>query len=206
MGKSIAIKFVSGLILSGNEISQILSLILTYYGGSGHRPRWIAIGVGLSALSCLVLALPHFLYGPGRDALALTKEYLDQTLLNATTVPQDLAICPRVVKPDHCDEETMLDVSILPRLLVFLSQFILGIGTTLYYGLGQTYLDDNTKKKNTPMLLGKYVSIIIIIISLIKELNIIVYNKLGRDWFVLSSNFLIFIQVLPLLWEQLDQQ
>lgn len=199
MDKSIAIKFVSGLILSGNEISQILSLILTYYGGSGHRPRWIAIGVGLSALSCLVLALPHFLYGPGRDALALTKEYLDQTLLNATTVPQDLAICPRVVKPDHCDEETMLDVSILPRLLVFLSQFILGIGTTLYYGLGQTYLDDNTKKKNTPMLLGKYVSIIIIIISLIKELNIIVYNKLGRDWFVLSSNFLIFIQVLPLL-------
>lgn len=198
MGKSIAIKFVSGLILSGNEISQILSLILTYYGGSGHRPRWIAIGVGLSALSCLVLALPHFLYGPGRDALALTKEYLDQTLLNATTVPQDLAICPRVVKPDHCDEETMLDVSILPRLLVFLSQFILGIGTTLYYGLGQTYLDDNTKKKNTPMLLGKYVSIIIII-SLMKELNIIVYNKLGRDWFVLSSNFLIFIQVLPLL-------
>lgn len=198
MDKSIAIKFVSGLILSGNEISQILSLILTYYGGSGHRPRWIAIGVGLSALSCLVLALPHFLYGPGRDALALTKEYLDQTLLNATTVPQDLAICPRVVKPDHCDEETMLDVSILPRLLVFLSQFILGIGTTLYYGLGQTYLDDNTKKKNTPMLLGKYVSIIIII-SLMKELNIIVYNKLGRDWFVLSSNFLIFIQVLPLL-------
>lgn len=198
MDKSIAIKFISGLILSGNEISQILSLILTYYGGSGHRPRWIAIGVGLSALSCLVLALPHFLYGPGRDALALTKEYLDQTLLNATTVPQDLAICPRVVKPDHCDEETMLDVSILPRLLVFLSQFILGIGTTLYYGLGQTYLDDNTKKKNTPMLLGKYVSIIIII-SLMEELNIIVYNKLGRDWFVLSSNFLIFIQVLPLL-------
>lgn len=198
MDKSIAIKFISGLILSGNEISQILSLILTYYGGSGHRPRWIAIGVGLSALSCLVLALPHFLYGPGRDALALTKEYLDQTLLNATTVPQDLAICPRVVKPDHCDEETMLDVSILPRLLVFLSQFILGIGTTLYYGLGQTYLDDNTKKKNTPMLLGKYVSIIIII-SLMEELNIIVYNKLGRDWFVLSFNFLIFIQVLPLL-------
>ncbi|CAK9823948.1 Solute carrier organic anion transporter family member 74D [Anthophora retusa] len=144
----------TGLILSGNEISQVLSLILTYYGGSGHRPRWIAVGVGLSAVSCLVLALPHFLYGPGRDALALTKEYLDQTLLNASTIPDDLAICSRVVRPEHCDEETMLDVSVLPRLLVFLSQFILGIGTTLYYGLGQTYLDDNTKKKNTPMLLG----------------------------------------------------
>lgn len=144
----------TGLILSGNEISQILSLVLTYYGGSGHRPRWIAVGVGLSAFSCLVLALPHFLFGPGRDALALTKEYLDHTLLNATTVSEDLAICPRVVKPEPCDEETLLDVSVLPRLLIFVSQFILGIGTTLYYGLGQTYLDDNTKKKNTPMLLG----------------------------------------------------
>lgn len=144
----------TGLILSGNEISQILSLILTYYGGSGHRPRWIAVGVGLSALSCLVLALPHFIFGPGRDAMDLTKEYLDQTLLNATTVPRDIAICPRTNEPEHCDDEALLDVSLLPRLLVFLSQFILGIGTTLYYGLGQTYLDDNTKKKNTPMLLG----------------------------------------------------
>lgn len=144
------------MILSGNEISQILSLILTYYGGSGHRPRWIAVGVGLSALSCLVLALPHFIFGPGRDAMALTKEYLDQTLLNATTVPRDIAICPRTNEPEHCDDEALLDVSLLPRLLIFLSQFILGIGTTLYYGLGQTYLDDNTKKKNTPMLLGEY--------------------------------------------------
>lgn len=145
----------AGLILSGNEISQILSLILTYYGGSSHRPRWIAVGVGLSALSCLVLALPHFIYGPGMDALALTKEYLDQTLLNVTSAPKDLTICPRTDNPEHCDAEAMLSVSLLPRLLVFISQFILGIGTTLYYGLGQTYLDDNTKKKNTPMLLGE---------------------------------------------------
>ncbi|XP_012215069.1 solute carrier organic anion transporter family member 74D [Linepithema humile] len=143
----------TGLILSGNEISQILSLILTYYGGSSHRPRWIAVGVSLSALSCLVLALPHFIYGPGKDALALTKEYLDQTLLNMTN-KHDLATCPRTDQPEQCDAETMLSVSLLPRLLVFISQFILGIGTTLYYGLGQTYLDDNTKKKNTPMLLG----------------------------------------------------
>ncbi|XP_024880200.1 solute carrier organic anion transporter family member 4C1 [Temnothorax curvispinosus] len=144
----------TGLILSGNEISQILSLILTYYGGSSHRPRWIAVGVGLSALSCLILALPHFIYGPGKDALALTKEYLDQTLLNMTTVPENFAICPRTNQPELCDAETKLSVSYLPLLLIFISQFVLGIGTTLYYGLGQTYLDDNTKKKNTPMLLG----------------------------------------------------
>lgn len=45
--------------------------------------------------------------------------------------------------------------SMVPILLVFFSQFVLGIGTTLYYALGQIYLDDNTRKTNTPLLLGK---------------------------------------------------
>lgn len=149
---------IVGVILSGNEISQILSLILTYYGGYGHRPKWIAVGVGCSALSCLVLAMPHFMYGPGKNALALTEEYfLDHNyFVNETSSSsKDLAICPRTDVPAHCDASTKSGI-LLPRLLIFLSQFILGIGTTLYYSLGQTYLDDNTKKKNTPMLLGEH--------------------------------------------------
>lgn len=44
--------------------------------------------------------------------------------------------------------------SLVPLILIFLSQFVLGIGNTLYYALGQTYLDDNTKKTNTPLLLS----------------------------------------------------
>lgn len=54
-----------------------------------------------------------------------------------------------------CEDEIE---SILPLILIFLSQFVLGVGNTLYYALGQTYLDDGvTKKKNTPILLA-YVS------------------------------------------------
>lgn len=44
--------------------------------------------------------------------------------------------------------------SIVPLVLIFISQFVLGIGNTMYYALGQTYLDDNTKKANTPILLS----------------------------------------------------
>lgn len=44
-------------------------------------------------------------------------------------------------------------------MLIFLSQFVLGIGNTLYYALGQTYLDDNTKKTNTPMMLAYAMSL-----------------------------------------------
>ncbi|XP_015111744.1 solute carrier organic anion transporter family member 4C1 [Diachasma alloeum] len=145
----------TGIILSGNEISQILSLILMYYGGAGHRPRWLAAGVGFSALSCLILAIPHLLYGPGKAALALTQEHLDKNLpQNVTISTEYLSLCPGEREPEECDEDDMGDAGITPRILVFLSQFVLGIGTTLYFGLGQTYLDDNTKKSSTPMLLG----------------------------------------------------
>ena len=57
-------------------MSQIIfSVILGYYGGKGHRPRWIAIGVLFSAAACFLLAFPHLLYGAGEDALSLTEEY-----------------------------------------------------------------------------------------------------------------------------------
>lgn len=51
----------------------------------------------------------------------------------------------------ECSEE----YSIWPLILIFLSQFVLGIGNTLYYSLGQSYLDDNiTNKTSTPIMLA----------------------------------------------------
>lgn len=74
-----------GIILSGNEISQImLSLILSYIGGQRNRPRWIAWGIVFCGLSCYILVLPHFIYGAGHEVLQFTKEYQD-SLLNGTT-------------------------------------------------------------------------------------------------------------------------
>lgn len=50
-------------------------MIVSYYAGRGHRPRWIALGLYSVVLFCLMTALPHLLYGPGQDALHLTTEY-----------------------------------------------------------------------------------------------------------------------------------
>lgn len=41
----------------------------------GHRPRWMAFGILTIVIYCLMNGLPHFIYGPGEDALSLTVEY-----------------------------------------------------------------------------------------------------------------------------------
>lgn len=50
-------------------------MIVSYYGGKGHKPRWIAMGLYSVVLFCLMTALPHIIYGPGPDALGLTLEH-----------------------------------------------------------------------------------------------------------------------------------
>ncbi|KAJ8669938.1 hypothetical protein QAD02_001197 [Eretmocerus hayati] len=145
----------TGILLSGNEISQILSIVLIYYGGAGHRPRWIAVGVAISAVSCFILTLPHFIYGPGADALALTEEYFNASHLQVKDriLENKWSICPGDENERNCEKNDQGN-GMFPRLLVFFSQIVLGIGTTLYYGLGQTYMDDNTKKKYSPIMFG----------------------------------------------------
>lgn len=66
----------TGIISVGNDISQLMvSAVLSYYAGKGHRPRWMAFGLVTIAIFCIMNIFPHFLYGPGEDALALTEEY-----------------------------------------------------------------------------------------------------------------------------------
>ena len=60
-------------------------------------------------------------------------------------------LCMKENLERECNDEME---SIVPLYLIFLSQFVLGIGNTLYFALGQTYLDDNTAKTKTPLLLS----------------------------------------------------
>lgn len=65
-----------GIISVGNDISSlVLSGFIAYYGGKSHRPRWIGVGLSLIVLNCLLNASPHFFYGAGEEALALTTEF-----------------------------------------------------------------------------------------------------------------------------------
>ncbi|MPC15712.1 Solute carrier organic anion transporter family member 4C1 [Portunus trituberculatus] len=62
----------TGIILAGNDISQVLlAIFLSYYGTFGHRPRWLAVGALFTAASCFTASLPHFFYGAGTGAEAV---------------------------------------------------------------------------------------------------------------------------------------
>jgi Organic Anion Transporter Polypeptide (OATP) family len=51
------------LILNFSEIGQICtSLVLAYYAGRGHRPRWIAIGTMMFSIAAFASLTPHYIF------------------------------------------------------------------------------------------------------------------------------------------------
>ncbi|XP_066158162.1 solute carrier organic anion transporter family member 74D-like isoform X1 [Euwallacea fornicatus] len=143
----------TGVISVGNDLSQLLmSVILSYYTGRGHRPRWMALGMYTVVLFCIMTAMPHFLYGAGLDALSLTEEYQTHNNYSAELIlnQQKKFLCANNTRKDvHCERESG---NYFPQLILFTAQFISGIGGSLYYTLGVSYMDDNIKRSKTPAL------------------------------------------------------
>ncbi|XP_022217786.2 solute carrier organic anion transporter family member 74D [Drosophila obscura] len=146
----------TGIISVGNDISQTLvSAVLAYYAGKGHRPRWIGFGLLTIVLFCVLTTTPHFLYGPGEDALALTSEFGampdENATMEAIEEQRSKTLCRLNGGGAECE---VGEGNFAPQLLLFVAQFISGIGGSLYYTLGVSYMDDNTKKSKTPALLS----------------------------------------------------
>lgn len=48
------------------------------------------------------------------------------------------------------------DGSVWPPTILFLANFVAGMGGSLYYTLGVSYMDDNIQKAKTPALISEY--------------------------------------------------
>ena len=72
----------TGIIMSATEIGQIGgALLLTYYGGHGHRPKWIAGGMLVFAFASILCSTPHYLFGSDiGHSLKLSKLSSDHSL------------------------------------------------------------------------------------------------------------------------------
>lgn len=129
--------YQSGLIASSYDLAACLCLtFVSYFGGSGHKPRWLGWGVLVMGAGSLVFALPHFTAGSYQVEL-----------------DQGIGTCPSN-RSVACGDSTSGLSSY--RLVFMLGQFLHGVGATPLYTLGVTYLDENVKSSYSPVYIGEW--------------------------------------------------
>ncbi|KAG8187163.1 hypothetical protein JTE90_020038 [Oedothorax gibbosus] len=138
---------ISGIILIADNISAaVISLAVGYYGGKGHKPKMIAFGMVMVSVSCFVSAIPYFKYGPALH-------FLSQETFGPEK-RQNLEYCEAGIRDEDCDNPG--NASHLPAIyILFFGNFLCGFGYSAYYTIGVPYLDDNVKKKNSPLYFSR---------------------------------------------------
>ncbi|XP_045584744.2 solute carrier organic anion transporter family member 74D isoform X1 [Procambarus clarkii] len=166
----------TGIMLAGNDISVVmLAIFLGYYGNAGHRPRWLGVGIALTAISSFMATLPHFIYGTD------THHYLTTASLNDTAQPgtnEELCLSQWEEVCEDISEQGEGKPYIGPIILLFVSQFIVGISMTIYFTVGISYVDDNINKKTTAF----YYSIYLLLRTLGPVLGFMLGGKCLSFW------------------------
>ncbi|XP_053280604.1 solute carrier organic anion transporter family member 4A1 [Pleuronectes platessa] len=128
--------YQSGLIASSYDIAACICLaFVSYFGGTGHKPRWLGWGVLIMALGSLVFSLPHFITPPYEVSV------LEQTGMCSAN------------RTSPCQDKQGGGLSNY-RFVFMLSQFLHGVGATPLYTLGVTYLDENVHSNYAPVYIG----------------------------------------------------
>lgn len=133
---------VTGALLLADNVSPLLfSIFLGYYGKNSHRPRFLFFGMMCIVLSCFIAYFPYLLFG-------------SEINMSSVSQKKNVDLCLASHISQNCDElrwQTVVAVCIL-----FIANFLKGIGSSIFYTIGFPYLDDNVKKKKSPAYLGNF--------------------------------------------------
>lgn len=154
----------TGMLMSATEVGQIsTALLLTYYAGRGHRPRWIACGMVLFAISSFGCTLPHFIYGDRLLQSTIATIPLpgseDRTVCRALNIS---ATTSSLLQQPSCDASEVLveqasnsQVTNSVLTMWFISLLGVGVGQTAVSTLGIPYIDDNVASRESPLYICK---------------------------------------------------
>jgi Organic Anion Transporter Polypeptide (OATP) family len=147
------------------------TLTASYLGKSSHKTRWVAFGTVLVGLSCFVHMIPHWLYGPGENAMQLTHLFVNNgsskessaglkrkhIFIKFTSLYNLAAEKIYLCGDKHSDAKDCekSQTGNIATLIFLIARIMQGIGSSVYYTLGISYLDDNARKTKVPLLLGR---------------------------------------------------
>ena len=151
---------MSGFIRNVDNVGYMLVILaVSHLGRYANKPRILAVSSLLSAVSVLLFAAPHFVYGGGGGGLG-RYGHLPVGSSNASTAAERgsrrarYELCDGVdrttAEPDDCGggSTSLYELNEGAVALFIVSQLLLGVALSPTSSLTMTYMDDNARDQS----------------------------------------------------------
>ncbi|XP_033918951.1 solute carrier organic anion transporter family member 1A2-like [Melopsittacus undulatus] len=139
-----------GIINGSFEIGNLLLIaFVSYFGAKLHRPRIIALGCTVMSFGCLLISIPHFLFGRYHIESSISQQE-NFSVMPLCLVNQSLFSLPTEEPSRECEKEP----GSLLWIFVMVGNIVRGMGEAPIMPLGISYLEDFAKAENSPFYMG----------------------------------------------------